>query len=68
MVMVKSGKGRHQNTDTMRTIFPWHSTLPGIAVYHNNTDCTEGNNIESRNRASGTGGKHLCDHCKRLNK
>lgn len=45
----------------------WHSTEPGRDVYHNNTGCTEGNNIEARYWASGTGGKRLCDHCRRLN-
>jgi hypothetical protein len=45
----------------------WHSILPFIRVYHNNTRCTEGNNIEPRNRRSGTGGKQLCHHCATLN-
>ena len=36
-------------------------------VYHNNSACTERNNIEYRNRKSGTGGKRLCNHCARLN-
>lgn len=36
------------------------------AVHHNNTSCTEGNNIESSNRKTGTGGKPLCSHCNRL--
>jgi len=35
-------------------------------VYHDNTSCTEGNNIERGNRQSGTGGKKKCEHCKRL--
>lgn len=42
----------------------WHSIKAN--VHHNNTKCTEGNNIERENRRSGTGGKPLCDHCKRL--
>ena len=46
---------------------PWHSKKPGTSVHHNNTRCTEGNNIETYNRVSGTGGKPLCDHCARLN-
>lgn len=36
-------------------------------VHHNNTLCTEGNNIEHRYRREGTGGKPLCSHCQRLN-
>jgi hypothetical protein len=43
---------------------PWHS----IKQYrhHNDTLCTEGNNIEPENRREGTGGKPLCDRCKGL--
>ena len=39
----------------------------GDAVYHNNTNCTEGNNIEKYYLAPGTGGKRLCSHCAHLN-
>lgn len=46
---------------------PWHSTEPGRTVYHNNTKCTEGNNIEARYRKAGTAGRRLCTHCARLN-
>ncbi len=45
---------------------PWHAI--GSEVYHNNTKCTEGNNIESKNQRAGEGGKRLCRHCKELNK
>lgn len=45
---------------------PWHSTRPGETVYHDNTACTEGNNIERYYFAWGTGNRRLCDHCKRL--
>ncbi len=45
---------------------PWHSNK-NKNVYHNNTKCTEGNNIESENRVSGTGDLRICDHCRRLN-
>ena len=38
----------------------------GSGVYHDNNQCTEGNNIEPRNRESGTGGKRKCFHCSRL--
>lgn len=47
-------------------VIPYYSIQPGIEVYHNSNKCTEGNNIEKNNRRSGTGGKRLCDHCKRL--
>jgi hypothetical protein len=46
---------------------PWHSTRPGETVHHNNTRCTEGNNIERYYLAAGTGGKPLCHHCATLN-
>ena len=49
-------------------VIPYHSIQIGIEVYHNSNKCTEGNNIENRNRRPGTGGKRLCDHCKRLEK
>lgn len=44
---------------------PWYSTKGG--VYHNNTDCNTGNNIENENRRNGTGGKKICKECQRLN-
>lgn len=46
---------------------PWHSKKEEAKVHHNNTKCTEGNNIESYNRKEGTGGKPLCHHCAQLN-
>jgi len=45
---------------------PFYSKQPGTAVYHDNNQCTEGNNIEDKNRESGTGGLLKCDHCKSL--
>ena len=45
---------------------PWHSVKE--QVHHDNTKCTEGNNIEPQNRRSGTGGKPLCKHCAELNR
>jgi len=44
---------------------PWHSIKQN--VHHNNTECNEGNNIEPENRREGTGGKPLCENCKKLN-
>lgn len=35
----------------MPKVAPWHSTRPGETVHHDNTRCTEGNNIESYYRA-----------------
>jgi hypothetical protein len=50
----------------MAKVTPFHSKLPGTSKYHDNNACTEGNNIEPKNRVSGTGGFPKCDHCKRL--
>lgn len=50
----------------MAKVAPFHSKKPGATVYHDNTNCTEGNNIEKENKVSGTGGRPKCDHCKRL--
>ena len=36
---------------------PFHSKLPGTSVYHDNNQCTEGKNIEDKNRESGTGAR-----------
>lgn len=35
-------------------------------VYHDRDDCKDGKRIEARHRKSGTGGKRLCDECRRL--
>ena len=46
---------------------PWYSVKrTDRQVYHDNTECTEGNNIEPENRREGTDGRPKCDHCKRL--
>ncbi len=50
----------------MPRIQPWHSTRAGETVHHDNTNCTEGNNIEKYYFAWGTGNKPLCYHCQRL--
>lgn len=50
----------------MSKVTPFHSRLSGTSVHHDNNQCTEGNNIETKNRVSGTGGLPKCDHCKRL--
>jgi len=44
---------------------PFHSVKQD--VHHNNTSCTEGNNVERQYLRQGTGGKPLCSHCNRLN-
>jgi len=50
----------------MAIVAAFHSKLPGTNKHHNNDKCTEGNNIESYNKVSGTGGHPLCSHCASL--
>ena len=44
---------------------PWHSIHSD--VYHNNTRCNTGHNIDPQHFRQGTGGKPLCNECARLN-
>lgn len=44
----------------------FHSKLPGTKKYHDQSTCTEGNNIETKNKVSGTGGLAKCDSCKEI--
>jgi hypothetical protein len=39
----------------------WHRN-----VFHDESRCTEGNNIESYNKVAGTGGRPKCDHCRAI--
>ena len=50
----------------MVKVSPWYSSKTK-KVYHYNTNCPEGNNIEPKYRKQGTGGLQKCNHCKRLN-
>lgn len=51
----------------MGKVAPFHSKRPNDRnVYHDSDKCTEGNNIESYNRVSGTGGRARCEHCAKL--
>jgi transposase-like protein len=48
-------------------VAPFHSVHPSARrVYHDNDRCTEGNNIETYYKRSGTGSRPRCDHCNRL--
>lgn len=49
-----------------QTTRTWHSILRD--VYHNNTSCNTGNNIEREYLRSGTGNRRLCEECARLNR
>ena len=44
----------------------WHSSKS--VVYHDNTLCDGGRNIRPQYWRSGTGGRHLCKNCSRLNR
>lgn len=47
----------------MSTTHPWHS-VKVKDVYHNNTECKTGNNIENVNRREGKGqNRELCSEC-----
>lgn len=46
---------------------PWYSSRESDRkVHHDNTSCTEGNNIEAKYRTDGTGNRPKCEHCKSL--
>jgi hypothetical protein len=47
--------------------YPWHSRRPSDKpVFHDETRCTEGNNIEQYNRVSGTGNRPKCSRCREI--
>ncbi len=50
----------------MSKVAPFHSKKPGTEVYHDESTCTEGNNIESFNKVAGTGGKRKCSRCSEI--
>ncbi len=45
---------------------PFHSKLPGIDRYHDESRCTLGDNIEPYNKVSGKGGHPKCHLCKQI--
>jgi hypothetical protein len=54
----------------MPKVAAFHSKDPNIPVhrrrYHDNSLCTEGDNIEPYNKVQGTGGYPRCHHCTTL--
>jgi hypothetical protein len=50
----------------MTKVAAFHSTHPSATVYHDNSKCTEGNNIEKKYLKPGTANRPKCEHCKRL--
>jgi len=62
----KSPKGREVKNMPKKP--PWYSVKESDKkVHHNNTNCNAGNNIEKENIRQGTGGRLLCEECKKLN-
>ncbi len=49
----------------MAKVAPFHSKLD-TEVYHDQSGCTLGDNIENSNKVSGTGGRRRCSECVRL--
>ena len=50
-------------------IDPWHSKKPKSKVYHDNSKCHLGNNIEKENWVPGKGNKqNRCNVCEKLKK
>lgn len=48
-------------------VSPFHSVKEtDRQVYHDDDQCTEGNNIEKENKRSGTDGRPKCERCKEL--
>jgi len=54
----------------MSKVSPFHSTNPNLADdkkrYHDESTCTEGNNIEKHYWASGTDNRPKCKNCKEI--
>ncbi|CAN5365230.1 hypothetical protein BH24ACT7_BH24ACT7_25740 [soil metagenome] len=51
----------------MAKVSPFHSKLAtDKPVYHDESTCTEGNNIEPQNKVPGTGGRSKCLRCKEI--
>ncbi len=51
----------------MPKVSAFHSVKPNTRnVYHDNSACTEGNNIEKQYWRTGTAGRPRCEHCNRL--
>ena len=55
-----------EKEETAMKVSTFYSRLPGTRVYHDNSLCAEGNNIEHKNRIPGTDSLPKCKHCNRL--
>lgn len=50
----------------MPKVSPWHSSRESDPkVYHDNTSCEDGDNIEPRYRRAGTDNRRICTRCER---
>ena len=62
------GLHKLKHNKIMAKVAPFHSVKPNTSnVYHDNSSCTEGNNIETVNKKAGTDGRPKCAHCAKLN-
>jgi hypothetical protein len=51
----------------MSKVAAWHSKRESDPkVYHDENTCTEGNNIETKNRVAGADGRPKCKRCKEI--
>jgi hypothetical protein len=57
---------RLQMENTMAKVAAFHSTEPSATVYHDESTCVDGNNIEARYHKSGTAGRPRCARCKEI--
>lgn len=62
--MLKFNWNNLKGGNVMSKTSPWHSVKQ--SVYHDNTNCNTGNNIEKENLRQGTGGKPKCKECSDL--
>lgn len=54
----------------MSKVSPFHSSNPNLApekkVFHDESTCTEGNNIEAHYKKSGTDSRPKCKRCREI--
>lgn len=64
LVPIRSSEG-----GVMPKVAPFYSVKADAPkVYHDNSKCTEGKNIEPQSKQAGTDNRRKCDHCTTLDK
>jgi hypothetical protein len=61
----EAGSLHEEGVSVMATVPPFYSILMK-KVHHDQSLCTEGNNIEDRYKVQGTGGLPKCSRCREL--